>query len=211
LTLALISIFGLSACGGGDTPVEEGCQGDSDCPRGEVCEAGECVPAPFDCQVDADCEVLEICTDNECVAVECKADSDCVVGTCEAFICVDSCIGSHDQEVQCSNDMWQLTQNCLDCVISGARCPLGVVPRQTAIAECLNIAIGLSFECGLCYQTFGACSTGCGTKCFGDPAKAESCECWDCLDAACGAEFEACARFNLQDGVPACAAPRECN
>jgi Cys-rich repeat protein len=219
LTLALISIFGLSACGGGDTPVEEGCQGDSDCPRGEVCEAAECVPAPLECEVDAECAVLEICTDNECVVVECKADSDCPAGTCAANVCVDSCLGNHDQEVQCTNDMWQLTQDCLDCISNGANCPAGAVPKQTPIAECLNIALGLSFECGSCYEDFGVCALGCSTKCFqaNDP---ESCECWDCLQEvptvgedpkSCVEIFDDCAQFGMMDGPPNCAAPRECN
>jgi len=210
LTLALTSTFGLSACGGGGAAPEAECEVDADCPRGEVCEANACVPDPLECEVDADCDVLEICTDNECVAVECKVDADCVVGTCAANVCVDSCLGSHDQEVQCTNDMWQMTQDCRECVIFGAKCPPGVVPRQTSITECLNIALGLSFECGSCYEQFGICATSCTGQCFlaNDP---NSCECWDCLDAACSDAFEECAQFSLKDGPPDCAAPRECN
>jgi hypothetical protein len=208
LTLALTSTFGLSACGGG-AAVEPECQVDGDCPRGEVCEANACIPAPLECEGDGDCAALEICRNNECETVECKTDAHCTTGVCEGFVCVDSCIGDHDQTVQCENDMWLATRNCLDCVRFGASCPTNVVPRETSITECLIISLGLSFECGGCYDALGVCSISCSTRCFGanDP---ESCECWDCLDAACGAEFEECARFNLQDGVPACAAPREC-
>ena len=207
LILTLTSPFGLSACGGGGAaPPENECEADGDCPRGEVCEANECVPAPPECVSDADCAALEICTDNECVAVECKVDADCALGLCTANVCVDSCIGDHDQTVQCENDMWLNTRNCLDCVQFGASCPAGVVPRETSIAECLNIAIELSFECGGCYQGLGVCSISCTGQCFQshDP---NSCECWDCVNAACAEAFEACALFSLMDGVPACPGP----
>ena len=149
LGLTLTLALGLSACGSsGGAPVEEGCKGDGDCPRGEVCEAGACVPAPLECEGDADCDVLEICTDDECVAVECKADSDCVAGTCAANVCVNSCLGSHDQTVQCDNDMSAAMWRCYDCRLIGASCPDGVQPRQTPIAECLNVALDLSFDWG---------------------------------------------------------------
>jgi hypothetical protein len=217
LTLALTSTLGLSACGGG-AAVEPECEADGDCPRDEVCEANECVPAPPECEVDADCGALEICTDNECEPVECKEDTDCELGLCADFVCVDSCIGDHDQTVQCENDMWQMTRACLACVSSGASCPPGVVPRKDSIAECLNIALTLSFECGTCYQAFGVCVLGCSTNCLqaNDP---ESCECWDCLQEvptvgedpkSCVEIFDECALFSMMDGVPACAAPREC-
>jgi hypothetical protein len=211
LTLALTSTFGVSACGGGGAVDEGECKVDGDCARDEVCEANECVPAPLECEVDADCAVLEICTDNECVPVECKEDSDCELGACVVNVCVVSCIGDHDQTVQCENDMWLMTRSCLACIQRGASCPTGVVPRRTPIAECLNIALTLSFECGTCYQGLGVCSTGCNSACFasaaGDP---NSCECWDCLNTACGEAFEACALFSLTDGVPACPGPPEC-
>jgi hypothetical protein len=209
LTLALTSTFGLSACGGDTAAPENECEADGDCPRGEVCEANECVPAPPECEVDADCGALEICTDNECVAVECKVDADCELGLCADFVCVDSCIGDHDQTVQCENDMWLNTRNCLDCVQFGASCPPGAFgPRITPIRECLNIALTLSFECGGCYEALGVCSVSCTGQCFpqssGDP---DSCECWDCLNTTCGDAFEECALFSLMDGVPACPGP----
>jgi hypothetical protein len=212
LTLALISTFWLSACGGGGSAGTQGdCTVDADCQLGEVCEANECVPAPLECEVDGDCGVLEICTDNECVAVECKEDGDCELGACVAFVCVDSCIGAHDQSVQCDNDMWRMTRACFVCIESGASCPPGVVPRQTPIAECLNIALTLSFECGTCYEELGICSVGCATKCFASSGgNADSCECWDCVSTACDEAFEACALFSLMDGVPACPGAPEC-
>jgi hypothetical protein len=212
LTLALTSTVGLSACGGGGGAGAEGeCKVDGDCAPGEVCEASECVPAPPECEVDGDCGVLEICTDNECVAVECKVDSDCVLGLCQAHACVEQCIGEQDQMLQCENDMWQSTQACLSCSLSGASCPTGVIPRQTSITECLNISLGLSFECATCYDGLGVCAISCTGDCFpsggGDP---ESCKCRDCLDLFCDEAFEACALFSLMDGVPACPGAPEC-
>ncbi|MBW1906386.1 MAG: hypothetical protein JRD92_09340 [Deltaproteobacteria bacterium] len=204
LTLALTSTFGLSACGGGDAAVPEPeCEADGDCPRGEVCEANECIPAALECEGDGDCAALEICTNNECETVECKADADCSTGVCQGFVCVDSCIGDHDQTVQCENDMWLATRRCLACLQFGDSCPTGVVPRETSITECLNISIGLSFECGGCYEALGVCSISCTGQCFqaNDP---ESCECWDCVNTACSETFEACALFSLMDGVPSC-------
>jgi hypothetical protein len=220
LTLALTSTFGLSACSGAAPPENE-CEADGDCPRGEVCEANECVPAPPECVSDADCAALEICTDDVCVAVECKVDADCELGLCAGFVCVDSCIGNHDLTVQCDNDMWLNTQNCLSCVLFGSRCPEGASgPRKTPIEECLNIALTLSFECGGCYKEFADCSTGCSCSMSsvggGDP---NSCKCWDCLKKermgddtrSCVEIFDECAHFNMMDGVPDCAAaPREC-
>jgi len=215
LNYALILAFAIAACsssGAGDGADDEGeCTVDGDCALGEVCEANACVPAPLECEADDDCGDLEICTDNECVTVECKVDGDCALGTCEANSCVDSCIGDHDQTVQCENDMWAAVRVCLACIQFGASCPDGVVPGQTPIAECLNVALGLSFECGTCYQDLGVCSITCSTRCSESNGQdPDSCECWDCLDAVCGEAFEACALFNLADGVPACSGPREC-
>jgi len=87
--LAIVCL--VSACGGDDgggsgTP----CTGPNDCPTGEVCENGACVPAR-PCATAADCDPGEICsTSGACIPEgTCLGDGDCadadfcsVNGTC---------------------------------------------------------------------------------------------------------------------------------
>ena len=54
------------------------CVNDGDCGRGEICDAGMCVPDG--CTADRDCLATEACIRSSCVAVDCHEDSDCQDG-----------------------------------------------------------------------------------------------------------------------------------
>ena len=125
---------------------------------------------------------------------------------------LDACIGDHDQAIQCDNDMSAAMWGCYGCRLIGAPCPDGVQPRQTPIAECLNVALGLSFDCGTCYQAYSvclidACTVECNPHLTGDP---ESCRCVNCGLENCDDEFEACAKYRMSDGVPDCPGAPAC-
>tara|TARA_B100001059_G_scaffold236334_1_gene286270 strand:- start:12445 stop:18009 length:5565 start_codon:yes stop_codon:yes gene_type:complete len=93
-----------------------GCLVDSDCPEGQICINGECVPDPGpECTVDADCPKGQVCIDGVCVPEddviepppdddpdddddddddddECKIDDDCPEGqVCVKGKCVVPC------------------------------------------------------------------------------------------------------------------------
>lgn len=46
-----------------------GCTVDSDCPAGQVCQNGVCVPAGGGCTIDSDCPAGEVCSQGVCVKV----------------------------------------------------------------------------------------------------------------------------------------------
>lgn len=125
---------------------------------------------------------------------------------------VDACLGARDQTIQCENDVLTTLTACTFCAQMDASCPPGVTPGETSLAECLNIALGLSFECATCYSELAICSaSSCSTRCdirFGGDAG--SCVCFDCLDTNCDDSFETCAQFSLLSGVPACPGAPEC-
>ena len=60
-----------------------------DCPSGERCENGDCVP-DVECVEDADCDTGEVCAEGACVAEpECEDDRDCAAGeTCAQGSCI---------------------------------------------------------------------------------------------------------------------------
>lgn len=43
------------------------CTGDNDCPTGEVCDNGSCVPAQTGCTGDNDCPTGQVCENGSCV------------------------------------------------------------------------------------------------------------------------------------------------
>jgi uncharacterized protein (TIGR03382 family) len=69
------------------------CETDEDCPDGQQCVEGECVPTTV-CVDDEDCPDGEICVEGECVpppSEECTEDSDCADGE----VCVEGeCVSS---------------------------------------------------------------------------------------------------------------------
>ncbi|MEZ4463021.1 MAG: dickkopf-related protein [bacterium] len=65
------------------------CVDDADCPAGQTCQAGACVPPPPECQRNADCGAGRICVNGACEDAPpppaCVANADCGPGE----ICVD--------------------------------------------------------------------------------------------------------------------------
>jgi hypothetical protein len=71
------------------------CDSDDDCPGGEYCEAGECVPEePVECEKNADCPLDMVCenevcreiecacgyvSNHACIKYECCSDADCLI------------------------------------------------------------------------------------------------------------------------------------
>ena len=88
------------------------CGTDLDCPMGERCERGDCVP-DLECVADADCEPGEACIDGACVPEpECEDDGDCATDhICAEGFCVlggvddAACLNQPDCELgeECEN------------------------------------------------------------------------------------------------------------
>jgi len=73
------TIDGVEVC----VPFVPECEDDGDCPAGEHCENGTCVPDIIECDFNndgiSDCSECEKCIENECVEIEncCSTNSDC--------------------------------------------------------------------------------------------------------------------------------------
>jgi len=115
------------------TPPE--CTTSADCPAGELCEDGRCIPVPDQCATNTDCDACEQCQGGVCVA-QCQPDEVCRNGQCES--------------VQCTTD-----GDCRDC----SRCVEGRCRWQ-----CTETEVCLSGAGGRCCQPRG-CPAGldCGT------------------------------------------------
>lgn len=76
--------------GGPDADQDGGCNQDTDCQAGQVCDQGTCVDAgggPGDpCDENADCGLALVCADGTCHPT-CATDADCDPGTCQAGVC----------------------------------------------------------------------------------------------------------------------------
>jgi hypothetical protein len=60
---------------------------------------------------------------------------------------------------------------------------------------------GLSGACLGCYTGFASCGASCASSCNGSgPNQVNGCDCIDCIEAACGASFAACAGYG--QGTP---------
>ena len=82
-----------------DPPPPE-CIKDSDCPDGEICVDGECVPAP-ECIDDKDCPPGWSCKNGVCVP-ECEKDKDCPPGQiCKDGVCVDASVDPCEDKEFC--------------------------------------------------------------------------------------------------------------
>ena len=57
------------------------CTTSQDCPAGELCEDGVCIPIPDQCSADTDCDACERCDAGVCVS-RCQDDEACVAGAC---------------------------------------------------------------------------------------------------------------------------------
>ena len=111
------------------------CTTSADCPTGELCESGVCLPLPDQCATNTDCDQCERCDDGVCVP-QCQPDQVCRNGQCET--------------VQCTAD-----RECGDC----SRCVEGRCLWQCTVTEvCLSGAGG---RC--CQPRWCPAGTNCGT------------------------------------------------
>lgn len=80
-----------SGSDGGVTPDvgDNECSEVSDCPSGETCAGGECVPEQDTCQFNYECGAGRQCINNECASIcqtndECGAHQECIDSRCVA-------------------------------------------------------------------------------------------------------------------------------
>ncbi len=99
-----------------------------ECPEGEVCEGGECVPA---CVDDADCDDGSDCTTDTCDTDTglcsnpedvCGEDEQCVDGVCEADPCADKVC---DDDNECTDDACDPTTGDCEFTNNDAACDDG--------------------------------------------------------------------------------------
>lgn len=70
-----------------------GCQGNGDCAQGQICQNGSCIPDPSICQRDANCPPGQTCQQGRCVPESggCKSDAECGAGReCSNGTCINS-------------------------------------------------------------------------------------------------------------------------
>lgn len=78
----------------------EQCRDDTHCnaASGEYCNEGRCDMRPGWCQGDTDCPAGQVCTDNQCQEMSCTSDQDCQGGMmCEDGLCVEMACMSDQQ------------------------------------------------------------------------------------------------------------------
>ena len=104
---------------GCQTPTE--CTTNADCPSGELCESGRCIPIPDQCTSDADCDACERCDGGVCVA-QCQPDEVCRANQCEAVQCTSDRECGDCSRCQDGRCQWQCspTERCLSG--AGGRC-----------------------------------------------------------------------------------------
>lgn len=115
-------------------PNQTECSSDSQCPPGEVCDNGQCVPEQGNggCTSDADCPGTQVCQNGSCVEPDpgngnggCTSDADCP-GTqiCENGSCVEPNLGCQS-DADCGGDLICENGSCVEppgCQ-SNADCP----------------------------------------------------------------------------------------
>lgn len=137
------------------------CDGDEDCPEGEVCntDTGFCVPPDGGCEDDSDCGGGQICVDGMCVDPPCTSDDDCPMGEIcdlDTGMCVPAPCDADDDcplgEI-CDLD----TGECVPGCTSDDDCPMGeicdletghCVPGCSSDEECAEGEICEDGHCG---------------------------------------------------------------
>jgi len=117
-----------------------GCSDDSNCPVGEICNAGRCGPP---CAGDGDCEAPAVCRDDGRCAVPggCVTSADCA----EAETYCDRAVGMCTPGCEVDDDCQDATRACSggSCVVRGCtgafQCSFGEVcdldSNRCAVAE----------------------------------------------------------------------------
>ena len=75
------------------------CATDANCKEGFSCQANKCAPKPPECTTDAACGTGRICEAGKCAEAQCKDDSACGGGKCQAGRCqapTDACSANTD-------------------------------------------------------------------------------------------------------------------
>lgn len=127
------------------------CATNQDCPTGELCEGGVCIPISDQCTTDADCDACERCEGGVCLA-RCQGEETC----CRADDGGETCCAPGDacQDGQCLAPECREDADCREC----SRCVAGRCRWQCSPTErCLS-------GTGRCCQPRGCpAGTDCGT------------------------------------------------
>jgi hypothetical protein len=173
-TLTCSENSGVISCGIVNVPAGTVCGSDGQCTSSGSCAEGACTNIP---------DSTYVCTDGSTPPTIKDTITACGVCNAVGFACPNDCSG--------------------DPIAPG-----------TPAAECISRTLllggdggactsGLSGACLSCYTDYAACgASACGaTSCSGAGATGpDGCQCLDCMEAACGASFAACAGYGL--GAP---------
>ena len=139
---AMAGIFGTLGCESvvPAPPVE--CRIDGDCPEGEMCVGGSCVPYEPPCDGDEDCDEWEHCAGGVCVMDEgrCETDQDCPEWEhCgEGNECV---LDSGRCEVDGDCEGWESCSADLVCELNDGRCEADPDCSEGSVVERITTAL----------------------------------------------------------------------
>ena len=192
-------VFFLSGCGkstsddqggGGDNGGNAYCASDSECPEGQVCNAGVCEnPESQNCSSDADCTGGKKCNMVSGTCVECLSDSDCPTDySCISNECKSNNAGACDPPCAAGEKCVERLQQCKpenwcsedsDCPTGQACNMLTNTCEQSGCVADTDCPTGYYCDNGQCKQDpcGGTCSgatpycnesTGMCVECLGD-------------------------------------------
>jgi hypothetical protein len=169
------------------------CTDSSECPAGEICDAGTC-QSP--CGSDSDCGTGGRCDAGVC-AQSCVGDGDCTTGVCEGGFCTPACTSDGDcssgdvcgsnghcnppcaGDADCGSNGHCSGGHCVGCsndgdCPSGQTCMVGVCTCSSG-DDCTDPLGCVNGVCGMCDQD-SQCATGtvcvdarCVAPCTADP------------------------------------------
>lgn len=115
------------------------CVSNADCARGELCQAGVCVPSAVGCTSNAQCASGQVCQAGQCVPTTqpmCATDSDCAAGeSCQAGQCLPTLPPSCTTDRDCATGELCQAGTCVPYATgctSNAQCPSGSVCQSGA-------------------------------------------------------------------------------
>lgn len=206
-----------SDCEPASNPLSE-CAGDGDCPTGQFCIQGECLPAtecsrdndcPFgefcvaatgacvECLTEAHCQPPEICRDDgTCgAALGCRDDRDCRDGVCElsSQSCVECLVDDHCPFGNvCEANLCRFHNSGeMPCAAQSDCDPFGRLCRDNVCALCVADAecgSGKICSAGICTRDGSTTEISCTTQVDCDPC-ADFIDCFEFSDESAGEEW----------------------
>jgi len=173
------------------------CEGDDDCPQGQVCEQRQCVAVGIPCGPGGECPPEMVCGPGGFCEAGCGGDGDCEEGQrCDQGVCrlPQPCDRDLDCPASyvCEDNICEFTMACVesrDCAgdnyaCVGSQCVAPIACNSDR--DCSGYLIGLSCSDGFCQSPGGCVSDDqCGNACvwgFCSPLRGPECV----YDHTCG-------------------------